>query len=85
MLNAHAEGTVELFCSYSHKDGPLQQSFHAHAADLRRRNLVQTRPSWRIISRDTQRKVFEISADVEAAKIASSEKMFEKWDQAIRI
>jgi hypothetical protein len=40
---------------------------------------------WRIISRDTQRKIFEISADVKAAKTATSEKMFEKWDRAIRI
>ena len=40
---------------------------------------------WRMISRDTQRKIFEISADVEAAKTATSEKMFEKWDRAIRI
>jgi len=48
MFNAHAEGTVELFCSYSHEDRLLQRRFHAHTADLRRRKQVQVWTDQRI-------------------------------------
>jgi hypothetical protein len=36
-----AEGSVEIFCSYSHKDEPLRQRFDDHVASLRNEGLVQ--------------------------------------------
>src|SRR5450759_2682206 len=39
-MGANPDGTVELFCSYSHKDALLQQQFGKHTAILRRNNWV---------------------------------------------
>jgi len=41
MSNSHSFGTVELFCSYSHKDQQLRDQFQAHMAPVRRRQWVQ--------------------------------------------
>lgn len=35
------EGSVEIFCSYSHKDEALRQEFESHVTVMRRQNLVQ--------------------------------------------
>lgn len=35
------EGSVEVFCSYSHKDEALRQEFESHVAIMRRQKLVQ--------------------------------------------
>jgi hypothetical protein len=36
-----AEASVEIFCSYSHKDEPLRREFETHVTMMRRQNLVQ--------------------------------------------
>ncbi len=41
MTNDQPDGSVEIFCSYSHRDEPLRQEFESSVVLLRRRKLVQ--------------------------------------------
>jgi hypothetical protein len=50
--SARPEGSVEIFCSYSHKDEPLRREFESHVAMLRRQNLVQIWHDRQILSGD---------------------------------
>jgi hypothetical protein len=106
MFNAHAEGTVELFCSYSHGDRLLQQRFtrirRTSGGENRCRfgpiggsrpaaivsqmgaDEVKQQMERRRILQATQRKILEITADVQAAQTTTSQEMFEKWDEYLR-
>jgi hypothetical protein len=46
------EGSVEIFCSYSHKDESLRQEFTTHIALMRRQNLIQIWHDRKILAGD---------------------------------
>lgn len=51
MLNVGREdGSVEVFCAYSHKDERYREQFDAHVSLMRRQNLIQIWQDRRILA-----------------------------------
>lgn len=52
MQSSNSEDSVEIFCSYSHRDEPLREQFESSVAVLRRQNLVQVWHDRQIVAGD---------------------------------
>jgi hypothetical protein len=63
------EETVEIFCSYSHKDHELRQQFDYHVAVLWRKKQVETWYDHRILAGDDWAR--EIDEHLNSADIIS--------------